>query len=46
MKGDSDLQEVHFHKEEDIKGDKIAETEYVITPDMVICANGLALPRR
>lgn len=46
LKGDSDLQAVHFNKEEDYAKDKVADTEYVIEPDMVICANGIGLPRK
>lgn len=46
MKGDSDLQAIHFNKEEDYGKDKVAQVEYVVEPDVVICANGIGQPRK
>lgn len=46
MKGDSDLQAIHFNKEGEYGEGKTAPVEYVIEPDMVICANGIAQPRK
>lgn len=46
MKGDSDLEAIHFNKEEDYGEGKVAQTEYIIEPDMVLCGNGIAQPRK
>jgi len=45
LKGENSLEAIYFNKEGDYSSDKAADTEYFVTPDMVICENGMAQPR-
>lgn len=46
LHGDNELEGIYFHKEGDFAKDKTPDTEYFIQPDLVICANGIDMPRR
>lgn len=47
MEGEGELEKIYFNKEEDWdNGEKAPDTEYFIDTDMVICANGIDLPKR
>jgi hypothetical protein len=47
LKGDHELQSIHFNKEGEY-GDGKAHTavEFIIEPDMVICSNGIGKPKK
>ena len=46
LEGDNELEAIFFNKEEDIKDDKVPETDFFIKPDLVICENGVGRPRK
>lgn len=46
MQGDNELEAIFFNKEEDIRDDKVPDTDYFIKPDLVICENGVGRPRK
>lgn len=46
MEGDNDLEAIYFNKEGDYDHETVADTEYFIRPDMVICENGIAGPKQ
>lgn len=47
MKGDHELQSVHFNKEGQYGlGKAHTAVEFVIEPDMVICSNGIGQPKK
>lgn len=45
LAGENELEAIHFNKEGDYSDSKVADTEYVMATDLVICENGIDRPK-
>jgi len=46
MEGDNDLEAIFYNREQDYENEKIPDTDYFVKPDIVICENGIARPKK